>query len=165
MPVLVVEDSQVLADSIAKGLRRFSMAVDVCYDGGQALQRIDVNAYDVIVLDRDLPIVHGDDVCRAVMAGEQATRILMLAAVADRVDGLRLGADDYLAKPFVFAELIARIHALARRTPRALPPILQRDGVPLGPATASSRPKRATTATLTQGIRGAGSTHENDLPI
>jgi len=130
--VLVVEDKQVLADSIAEGLRRFSMAVDVCYDGAQALERITVNAYDVVVLDRDLPVVHGDEVCRAVLADGGLSRVLMLTAsagITDKVAGLGLGADDYLTKPFEFAELIARVQALARRVPRALPPVLRRDGV------------------------------------
>jgi len=130
--VLVVEDKQVLADSIAEGLRRFSMAVDVCYDGAHALERITVNAYDVVVLDRDLPVVHGDEVCRAVLADGGLSRVLMLTAsagITDKVAGLGLGADDYLTKPFEFAELIARVQALARRVPRALPPVLRRDGV------------------------------------
>ena len=130
--MLVVEDKQVLADSIAEGLRRFSMAVDVCYDGAQALERITVNAYDVVVLDRDLPVVHGDEVCRAVLADGGLSRVLMLTAsagITDKVAGLGLGADDYLTKPFEFAELIARVQALARRVPRALPPVLRRDGV------------------------------------
>jgi DNA-binding response OmpR family regulator len=116
--VLVVEDEQVLADAVATGLRRDSMAVDVVYDGDAALERIDVNDYDVIVLDRDLPLVHGDDVCRHIVSSGLSTRVLMLTAagdVADRVEGLTLGADDYLAKPFHLRELAARLRAILRR--------------------------------------------------
>ena len=127
MRVLVVEDEPVLADSIARGLRDEGMAVDVALDGGQALSRAAVNAYDVIVLDRDLPVVHGDDVCRELLAAEIGARILMLTAaraVGDRVAGLTLGADDYLPKPFAFGELVARIRALARRPNVVTPPLL-----------------------------------------
>ncbi|MGW4489391.1 response regulator transcription factor [Amycolatopsis sp. NPDC004368] len=134
MRVLVVEDERLMADTVAEGLRRLSMAVDVVYDGSEALERVGVHDYDVVVLDRDLPSVHGDDVCRAVLAGGGAARVLMLTAateVEDRVAGLGLGADDYLTKPFAFAELVARVQALARRAPRALPPVLERDGVVL----------------------------------
>ena len=134
MRVLVVEDEQLLADTLAEGLRRLSMAVDVCYDGDAALERVGVHGYDVVVLDRDLPKVHGDDVCRAMMAAGGEARVLMLTAageVTDRVAGLRLGADDYLTKPFAFDELVARVQALARRARPALPPVLQRSGVVL----------------------------------
>ncbi|GLZ34352.1 DNA-binding response regulator [Lentzea sp. NBRC 105346] len=134
MRVLVVEDEQLLADTIAEGLRRFSMAVDVCYDGDAALERVGVHDYDVVVLDRDLPLVHGDDVCRAVVDAGLATRVLMLTAsgeIDDRVAGLGLGADDYLTKPFAFAELVARVQALARRSRPPLKPVLQRAGVVL----------------------------------
>ena len=137
MRVLVVEDEQVLADAVATGLRRESMAVDVVYDGDAALERIAVNDYDVVVLDRDLPLVHGDDVCRHVVSSGLATRVLMLTAagdVADRVEGLTLGADDYLAKPFAFPELIARIRALGRRAVPALPPVLERSGLRVDPS-------------------------------
>ncbi|GAA1953410.1 response regulator transcription factor [Catenulispora subtropica] len=137
MRVLVVEDEQVLADAVATGLRRESMAVDVVYDGDAALERISVNDYDVVVLDRDLPLVHGDDVCRHVVGSGLATRVLMLTAagdVADRVEGLTLGADDYLAKPFAFPELIARIRALGRRAVPALPPVLERSGLRVDPS-------------------------------
>jgi DNA-binding response OmpR family regulator len=126
MRVLVVEDHKTLAARIAQGLRQAAMAVDVVHDGAAALESVANTAYDVIVLDRDLPVVHGDRVCREV-AGS-GPRILMLTAagdVEDRVDGLELGADDYLGKPFVFAELVARVRALSRRTPSA-PPILRR---------------------------------------
>jgi DNA-binding response OmpR family regulator len=132
-----VEDEQVLADAVATGLRRESMAVDVVYDGDAALERIAVNDYDVVVLDRDLPLVHGDDVCRHVVSSGLATRVLMLTAagdVADRVEGLTLGADDYLAKPFAFPELIARIRALGRRAVPALPPVLERSGLRVDPS-------------------------------
>jgi DNA-binding response OmpR family regulator len=136
MRVLVVEDERLLADTIAVGLRRESMAVDVAYDGDTALERLAVNDYDVLVLDRDLPVVHGDEVCHAVVDSGAEVRVLMLTAagdVADRVDGLGLGADDYLPKPFAFAELVARIRALGRRTRRAAPPVLCRAGIRLDP--------------------------------
>jgi DNA-binding response OmpR family regulator len=135
--VLVVEDEQVLADAVATGLRRESMAVDVVYDGDAALERVAVNDYDVVVLDRDLPLVHGDDVCRHMVSRGLATRVLMLTAAADvqdRVDGLTIGADDYLAKPFAFPELVARIRALGRRAVPALPPVLERAGLRLDPS-------------------------------
>ncbi len=134
--VLVVEDEQLLADAVAQGLRREAMAVDVAYDGDAALERIMVNEYDVIVLDRDLPKVHGDDICRRLVAEGATARVLMLTAagdVSDRVEGLSLGADDYLPKPFAFAELVARIRALGRRTRPAAPPILERAGIRLDP--------------------------------
>ena len=136
MRVLVVEDEQMLADAIAVGLRRESMAVDVAYDGASALERATVNDYDVVVLDRDLPRVHGDAVCRE-LAGQSLARVLMLTAasdVGDRVAGLGLGADDYLGKPFASVELVARVRALGRRTAPAVPPVLQRAGIRLDPA-------------------------------
>jgi DNA-binding response OmpR family regulator len=135
--VLVVEDERVLADTIATGLRREAMAVDVAYDGASALERTSVNDYDVVVLDRDLPRVHGDEVCRSLVADGATARVLMLTAAGeldDKVEGLSIGADDYLAKPFAFAELIARIRALGRRSAPALPPVLERAGVRLDPA-------------------------------
>jgi DNA-binding response OmpR family regulator len=149
MRVLVAEDEQLMADTIAEGLRRRAMAVDVCYDGDAALERVtvdaagdgleavaklDANAYDVVVLDRDLPKIHGDDVCRRIVAMGGETRVLMLTAAAgirDRVDGLDLGADDYLTKPFAFAELVARVGSLGRRARPALPPVLERAGIRL----------------------------------
>ena len=137
MRVLVVEDEEVLADAVARGLRREGMAVDVAHDGRAALDRALVNRYEVVVLDRDLPRLHGDDVCRQLVNGAVDTRILMLTAagdVDDRVDGLTLGADDYLAKPFAFTELVARVRALARRAQPALAPVLQRKGITLDPA-------------------------------
>ncbi|MCD0486117.1 response regulator transcription factor [Streptacidiphilus sp. ASG 303] len=136
MRVLVVEDEQLLAEAVATGLRREAMAVDVVYDGEAALERIGVNDYDVVVLDRDLPLVHGDDVCRAVVDSGLPTRVIMLTAagdVSDRVQGLELGADDYLPKPFAFSELVARVRALGRRTTTALPPVLERAGISLDP--------------------------------
>ena len=126
MRVLVVEDHATLAGRLAEGLRRAGMAVDAVHDGAAALDAAAQTSYDVIVLDRDLPVVHGDSVCRAV-AGS-GPRILMLTAaggVADRVDGLELGADDYLPKPFAFAELVARVRALSRRA-AAAPPVVRR---------------------------------------
>ncbi|WP_410822446.1 response regulator transcription factor [Micromonospora sp. 050-3] len=137
MRVLVVEDENVLADAIAEWLRRESFAVDVAYDGDAALERLGVNEYAVVVLDRDLPIVHGDDVCRAIVDAGGETRVLMLtasAAVRERVAGLALGADDYLTKPFALVELSARVHALTRRSRPAAPPTLRRAGIQLDPA-------------------------------
>ncbi|OZV81015.1 DNA-binding response regulator [Micromonospora echinospora] len=137
MRVLVVEDERLLADAIAEWLRREAFAVDVVYDGDAALERLGVNGYDVVVLDRDLPVVHGDDVCRAVVDSDRETRVLMLTAataVRERVAGLAIGADDYLTKPFAFIELSARVHALTRRTRPAAPPRLTRAGIVLDPA-------------------------------
>jgi DNA-binding response OmpR family regulator len=136
MRILVVEDESLLADAIAEWLRGDAHAVDVVHDGRAALDRIDVHDYDVVVLDRDLPVVHGDDVCRALAEGATSVRVLMLTAAAeidDRVAGLALGADDYLPKPFAFRELSARVAALGRRSRPAAPPILQRAGIRLDP--------------------------------
>ena len=136
MRVLVVEDERLMADSIVEWLRRETFAVDVAYDGDAALERLGVNDYDVVVLDRDLPVVHGDDVCRAIVDSGSDTRVLMLtaaAAVRERVAGLGLGADDYLTKPFAFVELSARVHALLRRARPAAPPVLERAGIRLDP--------------------------------
>jgi DNA-binding response OmpR family regulator len=121
--VLVAEDDEVLAKTVAVGLRREGMAVDISHDGEDAHTRLALNAYDVVVLDRDLPGTHGDDICRSLLAEGSSTRVLMLTAastVKDRVEGLGLGADDYLSKPFEFAELVARIRAVGRRP--ATPP-------------------------------------------
>jgi DNA-binding response OmpR family regulator len=125
--LLIVEDDEELAEAVAVGLRRAHIAVDVALDGPAALERVLVVDYDVVVLDRDLPGVHGDEVCRQVVASGCRGRVLMLTAagtIEDRVAGLGLGADDYLAKPFAFAELVARIRALARRAHPAVPPVL-----------------------------------------
>jgi DNA-binding response OmpR family regulator len=134
MRVLVVEDEEELADAVARGLRLNAMAVDVAYDGQEALDLAAYVDYDVVVLDRDLPEVHGDDVCGELSS---SSRILMLTAagqVRDRVDGLSLGADDYLVKPFAFAELVARVRTLSRRSARAAQPALERAGIRLDPA-------------------------------
>jgi two-component system response regulator VanR len=137
MRVLIAEDERRLADAIARGLRREGMAVDLAPDGSDALMKARVVRYDVVVLDRDLPGVHGDDVCRAVRGERPETGILMLTAAGtldDVVEGLALGADDYLPKPFRFAELVARIHALARRSSPSRPPVLRHDDIELDPA-------------------------------
>ena len=134
MRVLVVEDEPQLADLIATGLREQGLAVDVSLDGADALEKAWITNYDVVVLDRDLPRVHGDAVCRKLAAAETPPRILMLTAsgeLEERVAGLNLGADDYLAKPFAFTELVARVRALTRRPSLAAPPILEGAGVRL----------------------------------
>ena len=136
MRVLVVEDFEILARTLGTGLRREGMAVDVVLDGPDALEHLAVTRYDVVVLDRDLPGVHGDEVCRRIVAGGSGSRVLMLTAassVRQRVAGLGLGADDYLPKPFDFAELVARIRALSRRPSTALPPILEDGDLMLDP--------------------------------
>jgi DNA-binding response OmpR family regulator len=136
MRVLVVEDHKRLAKAVADGLRREGIAVDLAFDGREALTHVAINRYDVVVLDRDLPGVHGDDVCRALVAEGSGTRVLMLTAsstIKDRVDGLGLGADDYLPKPFHFPELVLRIRALARRQPMARSRTLRAAGVELDP--------------------------------
>jgi DNA-binding response OmpR family regulator len=137
MRVLIAEDERRLADAIARGLRREGMAVDVAADGSDALVKSRVIRYDVLVLDRDLPGLHGDEVCRAIRDERPETGILMLTAAGtleDVVHGLSLGADDYLSKPFRFAELVARIHALARRSSPARPPVLRHLDLELDPA-------------------------------
>jgi DNA-binding response OmpR family regulator len=135
MRVLIVEDEAPLASSLARGLRREGMACDVAHDGAEAVDKGLVNRYEVVVLDRNLPVIHGDEVCRAL--APTGARILMLTAavrVQDRVDGLSLGADDYLTKPFAFAELVARVRALGRRVGEARPPVLAAGDVTLDPA-------------------------------
>ena len=135
--MLVVEDHEVLGRTIGTGLRREGMAVDVVGDGNDALAHLAVTRYDVVVLDRDIPGVHGDEVCRQLVADRHDTRVLMLTAastVRDRVDGLGLGADDYLPKPFDFAELVARIRALGRRSAASLPPTLRHGDLTLDPS-------------------------------
>jgi DNA-binding response OmpR family regulator len=137
MRVLVIEDDRELAEAIGVGLRREQMAVDLAFDGDAGLERALVYGYDVIVLDRDLPRIRGDDVCAHLVGQRCRSRVLMLTAAAtieDRVDGLHLGADDYLPKPFAFAELVARIRALFRRAQPALPPVLERGDLRLDPA-------------------------------
>ena len=137
MRVLVVEDERNLADAIARGLRKRGMAVDVAYDGDAGHEAAFVTRYDVVILDRDLPGVHGDQICADLAASGALTRVLMLTAsgtVADRVEGLQLGADDYLAKPFAFDELVARVQALGRRATPAAPPVLEVADFVLDPA-------------------------------
>jgi two-component system, OmpR family, response regulator VanR len=137
MRVLVAEDERKVAQALARGLRREGMAVDLAYDGAAALDKARLHPYDVVVLDRDLPLLHGDEVCRSLRADDTTSRVLMLTAAAgldDLVDGLALGADDYLAKPFAFAELLARLRALARRSHPALPATLRSGDLELDPA-------------------------------
>ncbi|WP_406510128.1 response regulator transcription factor [Streptomyces sp. NBC_00212] len=137
MRVLVVEDEAFLATMIAEGLRRDAIAVDVALDGLSGLRKAQLGDYDVLVLDRDLPGLHGDEVCRRVVAEGLLTRVLMLTAsgtVRDRVEGLGLGADDYLTKPFAYDELLARVLALGRRARPALPPVIERAGIVLDTA-------------------------------
>jgi DNA-binding response OmpR family regulator len=137
MRVLVVEDFEPMARAIGTGLRREGMAVDVVHDGNDALSHLALTRYDVVVLDRDLPGVHGDEICRRLAAGRSPSRILMLTAAGglrERVEGLDLGADDYLAKPFDFPELTARVRALGRRAAVPLPPTLECGAIRLDPS-------------------------------
>ncbi|MFJ9622737.1 response regulator transcription factor [Streptomyces sp. NPDC101181] len=134
MRVLVAEDEEILAELVATGLRRAGFAVDTVYSGDAALAYLGLHDYDVVVLDRDLPRVHGDDVARRLVASGSRTRILMLTAsgaMEDRVAGLDLGADDYVSKPFDFPELVSRVRALRRRSARPVPPQLERHGIRL----------------------------------
>ena len=167
MRVLVVEDHAKLATTMAAGLRRAGMSVDVVFDGGDALEHLAVTIYDVVVLDRDIPGVHGDDVCRSLTAEGSPTRVLMLTAagaVEDRVEGLGIGADDYLPKPCDFSELVARIRALVRRPGTSLPPTLTCGNLELDPSqrTASRagrpltlNPKEFAVLEVLLGARGA----------
>jgi DNA-binding response OmpR family regulator len=135
--VLVIDDDEELAETISVGLRREHLAVDLAFDGATGLERALITAYDVIVLDRDLPGMHGDDVCAGLIAAGCTSRVLMLTAastIEDLVDGLSRGADDYLAKPFAFAVLVARIRALLRRAQPAVPPVLTSGGLMVDPA-------------------------------
>ena len=167
MRVLVVEDHAKLATTMAAGLRRAGMSVDVVFDGGDALEHLAVTIYDVVVLDRDIPGVHGDDVCRSLTAEGSPSRVLMLTAagaVEDRVEGLGIGADDYLPKPCDFSELVARIRALVRRPGISLPPTLTCGNLELDPSqrTASRagrpltlNPKEFAVLEVLLGARGA----------
>jgi DNA-binding response OmpR family regulator len=142
MRVLVVEDIPRHANRIAEGLRDQGIAVDVAYDGHEAISKVNVNPYDVVLLDRDLPGIHGDELCRLITQTDDPPMILMLTAAggpADRVTGLALGADDYLPKPFHFPELVLRIRALARRKPAVRRPTLQAGGIVLDPLTGTVR--------------------------
>jgi DNA-binding response OmpR family regulator len=137
MRVLIVEDERALADAVARGLRREGMAVDVAYDGSDGQEKTSITRYDVVVLDRDLPGMSGDELCAEIAGSASTTRVLMLTAsgtLADKVDGLTRGADDYLAKPFDFEELVARLRALGRRATPATPPLLLAGDVALDPA-------------------------------
>ena len=137
MRILIVEDEEPLAEAVARGLRREGMAVDVALDGDEGHEKATVTRYDVVVLDRDLPGMSGDELCREIVASGALTRVIMLTAsgsVADRVEGLSLGADDYLAKPFAFDELVARVRALARRSTPVTPPVLRAGDLELDPA-------------------------------
>src|ERR1044071_1045924 len=140
---LLAEDQADLVEILATGLRREGMAVDTALDGAAALEELAVNSYDVLILDRDLPRVHGDEVCQHLVATGSVTRVLMLTAareVSDRVAGLSLGADDYLTKPFAFAELVARVRALARRARPPVPPVLARGGLVVDTARRTAEP-------------------------
>lgn len=136
MRVLVVEDDDMLGSGVVRGLRAAGFAVDLAIDGGEALDKATINTYDVVVLDRDLPVIHGDDVCRTLRDRGTSSRIIMLTAfgeVQDRVDGLGMGADDYLPKPFAMSELVARVEALGRRPPMQVSTVLRIGDLSLDP--------------------------------
>ena len=158
MRVLIVEDEEFLADAIRTRLAMDAIAADVVGDGDAALEAVDINDYDVVLLDRDIPGIHGDDVCRALAADPESPAVLMLTAAGsldDRVGGLELGADDYLAKPFEFPELIARLRALNRRSFTSLPPVLERRGVRLDPFRREVVRQRTGAHAGPQGVRRA----------
>src|SRR3954451_20870808 len=162
MRILIAEDERRLAGAIARGLRREGMAVDITHDGASALMKARVFSYDVVVLDRDLPELHGDEVCRRLSGDERETKVLMLTAadgLDDVVDGLTLGADDYLPKPFEWKELVARIRALARRAGRARPAVLRRGDLELDPVRRGGAPGPAPPG---RGVRRGGAAF--DLP-
>ena len=159
MRVLVAEDARSLADRVAEGLRDQGMAVDIARDGLEAAAKLDINAYDVVVLDRDLPGIHGDALCQMITSRDQRAMVLMLTAAGspdDRVSGLGLGADDYLAKPFHFPELVLRIRALARRQPAARPRILRAGRDRTRPRRADRDPRRTAAGPVGQGVRRPG---------
>ena len=159
MRVLVVEDEMQLAEAVARGLRREGMAVDVAIDGDDGYRKAALTRYDVVVLDRDLPGMSGDEICRRLADEGVLTRVMMLTAsgtVEDKVAGLALGADDYLAKPFAFAELVARVRALGRRTTPAAPPVLHGRRPGAGLRQAHRHPRRASCRPDPQGVRRAG---------
>ena len=156
MRVLVVEDVRRLADDIAEGLRDQGIAADVSYDGLDALKKLEVNPYDVVILDRDLPGVHGDVICRTIAEGDNSVMVLMLTASAtpgDRVTGLGLGADDYLSKPFHFPELVLRVRSLARRRVNTHPLVLRRAGIELDPLRRSVLRERHPVGAFREGAR------------
>src|SRR5271169_7084980 len=158
MRVLVAEDHERLARAVAKGLRRYGMVVDVALDGDDALDRLGANRYDVVVLDRDLPGTHGDEICRILAAERCESRVLMLTAassVKDRVEGLSLGADDYLPKPFDFTEMVARVQALGRRPGAGKPEHLGYRDLTLD-RKRSRRPRRTTPGTQPERVRRLG---------
>ena len=159
MRVLVIEDHEELADVLVRGLRRAGLAVDVALDGGEGWFKLGVSDYDVVVLDRDLPVLNGDELCRRLRAQGAGIRVLMLTAAGGprrAAEGLGLGADDYLAKPFDFVELIARVRALARRPALARPPVLEAASISLDPATRSASRFRRAAGTDAQRVRRAG---------
>jgi DNA-binding response OmpR family regulator len=172
MRILIVEDDAALADVLARGLRREGFAVDVAVHGAEALDLSGYNRYEAVVLDRDLPVVHGDDVCRELMRRSRAPRVLMLTAagdLADRVEGLTIGADDYLSKPFAIAEVAARLRALARRPEVLVRPILSWNGVVLDPSSRTVERNggrihltRKEFGVLEELMRGAGAVVSNE---